>query len=621
MIRAQPMDAVVLVGGCDKTVPAQLMGAISANRPAINLVAGPMMTSRWHGERLGACTDCRRFWAKYRAGEVDDDEIHEIEGNLATTAGTCAVMGTASTMASIAVEALGMITPAARRRSTRSMPTSCAPPRRPAAPRMRLAAEKVTPDKIKLTPKSVENALRVLMAIGGSTNAVLHLTAVAGRAGIDIGLDRLNELSDSTPVIVDLKPTGPHYMEDLFAAGGIGAVLRELQPMLHLDCLTVAGETIGERLARPAGPVDREVVKPLAEPLQESGGLVALFGSLAPKGAIFKRSAADPKLFEKEGRAVVTSPRSKTSPARIGQPRPRRDAGRFPRPAKCRAAVAVGEARGRLSADPAKARPRRRQGHGPHLRRAHERHRLWLDCPSCDPGRAFPGGPLAKVRDGDRIRLTLGEKPPHRSPCFGRRARRAAPPRSRRSRRAATPSSTVAKSSRPTEAATSTSCAKSRWPSARALRSRARPQEISSITGGQPSSVCPAIGTDKDIAMLRTLARSAMSARRLRLAAAVCALSALLPSASASAATQDDKGLMGLMYVVQMAPRVCQWSDAGPTTNIDPKVKEAEGVAKLSEAETADIKAKAEAELRKDPSNCAKDGMVRSMYDDSVTGK
>ncbi|MGH7095199.1 MAG: dihydroxy-acid dehydratase, partial [Stellaceae bacterium] len=266
MIRAQPMDAVVLVGGCDKTVPAQLMGALSANRPAINLVAGPMLTSHWHGERLGACTDCRRFWAKYRAGEVDDEEIHEIEGNLATTAGTCAVMGTASTMASIA-EALGMILP-----GSAAIPAVHADRLRAAEATgraaMRLAAEKITPDKI-ITPKSVENALRVLLAIGGSTNAVLHLTAIAGRAGIDIDLNRLNQLSDSTPVIVDLKPTGPHYMEDLFAAGGIGAVLRELQPVLNLDCLTVAGETLGERLARPGGPVDRAVVRPLREPLQD----------------------------------------------------------------------------------------------------------------------------------------------------------------------------------------------------------------------------------------------------------------------------------------------------------------------------------------------------------------
>jgi dihydroxy-acid dehydratase len=316
MIRAQPMDAVVLVGGCDKTVPAQLMGAISANRPAIGLVAGPMMTSRWHGERLGACTDCRRFWAKYRAGEIDNAEINEVEGNLATTAGTCAVMGTASTMASIS-EALGMILP-----GSAAIPAVHADRLRAAEATgraaMALAAGKITPDRI-VTEKSIENALRVLMAIGGSTNAVLHLTAIAGRAGVDIDLKRLNEISDTTPVLVDLKPTGPHYMEDLFAAGGIGAVLRELQPLLNLDCLTVAGETLGERLAGPSGPVDRNVVKPLAEPLQPVGGLVALFGSLAPQGAIFKRSAADPKLFEREGRAVVFASLEDLS-ARIDDP-------------------------------------------------------------------------------------------------------------------------------------------------------------------------------------------------------------------------------------------------------------------------------------------------------------
>jgi dihydroxy-acid dehydratase len=302
MIRAQPMDAVVLVGGCDKTVPAQLMGAISANRPAIQLVAGPMLTAHRDGERLGACTDCRRFWAKYRAGEIGADEIAEIEGKLATTAGTCAVMGTASTMASIA-EALGMILP-----GTAAIPAVHADRLRAAEATgwaaMQLVRNRLAPDRI-VTPHSVENALRLLMAIGGSTNAVLHLSAIAGRSGIDIDLRRLNKISDATPVLVDLKPTGPHYMEDLFAAGGIGAVLRELRPLLHLDCPTVAGETLGDRLAAPAAPVDRAVVRPLTDPLQRVGGLVALFGSLAPRGAIFKRSAADPKLFEKEGRAVV----------------------------------------------------------------------------------------------------------------------------------------------------------------------------------------------------------------------------------------------------------------------------------------------------------------------------
>jgi len=302
MIRAQPMDAVVLVGGCDKTVPAQLMGAVSAGLPTVQVVTGPMMTGRWRGERLGACTDCRRFWAKFRAGEIDGDTIAEVEGNLATTAGTCAVMGTASTMAAIA-EALGIILP-----GTAAIPAVHADRIRAAeasgTAAMALIRQGITIRDI-ITPRSVENALRVLLAIGGSTNAIIHLTAIAGRAGIDIDLHRLNQLSDTTPVLVDLKPTGPFYMEDLHAAGGIGAVLRELAPMLNLDCLTVSGETLGERLAVPAPYVDRAVVRARAAPLQPEGGLIALFGSLAPRGAILKRAAADPALFERGGRAVV----------------------------------------------------------------------------------------------------------------------------------------------------------------------------------------------------------------------------------------------------------------------------------------------------------------------------
>jgi len=305
MIRAQPMDAVVLVGGCDKTVPAQLMGAASADVPAVQLLAGPMMPTSFRGERLGACTDCRRFWAMHRAGKVDQDGIDEVEGNLATTAGTCAVMGTASTMASIA-EALGMALP-----GSAAIPAVHADRLRAAEASGRRAVELVShpirPSQV-ITAQSVENAIRVLLAIGGSTNAIVHLTAIAGRVGVKVDLHRLNELSDSTPVLVDLKPTGQFYMSDLYAAGGVGAVLRELKPLLHLDCMTVTGETLGERLAHEAGAwVDRAVVRPLSAPLAKEGGLVALFGTLAPNGAILKRSAADPTLFEKEGRAVVFS--------------------------------------------------------------------------------------------------------------------------------------------------------------------------------------------------------------------------------------------------------------------------------------------------------------------------
>jgi dihydroxy-acid dehydratase len=303
MVRAQPMDAVVLIGGCDKTVPAQLMGAASADVPAIQLVTGPMMAMPYRGERLGACTDCRRFWAKFRAGEVSDEGIDEIEGNLATTAGTCAVMGTASTMACVA-EGLGMTLP-----DTATIPAVHADRIRAAEATGVRAVEMIRtkgprPSEI-ITEKSVENALRVLLAIGGSTNAIIHLTAVAGRRGIGISLQRLNQLSDETPVLLDLKPTGSHYMQDFHAAGGMSALLAELKDLLHLDCMTVAGETLRSRIARGAPFVDRGVIRSRSDPISPVGGLVALFGSLAPRGAILKRAAADSGLFEKEGRAVV----------------------------------------------------------------------------------------------------------------------------------------------------------------------------------------------------------------------------------------------------------------------------------------------------------------------------
>jgi dihydroxy-acid dehydratase len=303
MLRAQPMDSVVLIGGCDKTVPAQLMGAAAADIPAVQLVVGPMMTGRHQGERLGACTDCRRFWGKFRANEVGEQEIDQIEGRLATTAGTCAVMGTASTMACIA-ETLGMSLP-----GTAAIPAVHADRIRAAeasgARAVQLIRDPLRPSQI-ITGKSVENALRVLLAIGGSTNAIIHLTAVAGRLGIPVSLERLNALSDETPVLVNLKPTGEHYMEDFFAAGGMTAVLRELEPQLHLDAITVTGETLGERIAAEREAwVDHRIVRKSSDPVEPQGGLVALFGSLAPRGAILKRSAADKSLFEQEGRAVV----------------------------------------------------------------------------------------------------------------------------------------------------------------------------------------------------------------------------------------------------------------------------------------------------------------------------
>lgn len=306
MVRAQPMDSVVLIGGCDKTVPAQLMGAASANIPAIQLVTGPMMTGRFEGERLGACTDCRRFWGSYRAGTITETVISDVESRLATTTGTCAVMGTASTMACIA-EALGMSLP-----GTAAIPAVHADRLRAAeasgalAARMAMGLVKpIRPSEI-ITAKSVENAIRVLLAIGGSTNAIIHLTAIAGRLNIPVSMRRLNELSDETPVLVNLKPTGNNYMEDFYAAGGLSAVLAELKDSLHLDALTITGDTLGERLNSESHLyIDRSIIKTKEDPIEALGGLVALYGTLAPNGAIFKRSAADKNLFEVEGRAVV----------------------------------------------------------------------------------------------------------------------------------------------------------------------------------------------------------------------------------------------------------------------------------------------------------------------------
>lgn len=302
MIRAQPMDAVVLIGGCDKTVPAQLMGAASAGVPAIQLVTGSMLTGAHQGQRVGACTDCRRFWGNYRAGELSDEEIKQVGGELVASVGTCSVMGTASTMACIA-EALGMTVP------------GCASPPAVTADRMRVGertgaaavamiAQKLTPEKI-LTVKAFENALRVLLAIGGSTNGIIHLTAIAGRVGIEIDLDAVDAMSRETPVLVDLKPSGQHYMEDFHHAGGMTAVLRALRPLLHLDALTVTGRTLGEEMNAAGPEFAQDWVRARERPIYAEGGIAVLRGNLAPGGAIIKQSAATRALLEHEGRAVV----------------------------------------------------------------------------------------------------------------------------------------------------------------------------------------------------------------------------------------------------------------------------------------------------------------------------
>ncbi len=302
MIRAQPMDAVVLIGGCDKTVPAQLMGAASANLPAIQLITGSMLTGSHRGERVGACTDCRRYWGKFRAGEIDADEVAEVNNQLVASVGTCSVMGTASTMACIA-EALGM-----------TMPGGASPPavtsdririaEQTGAQAVQMARDRLTIDKI-LTPAAFENALRVLLAIGGSTNGIVHLAAIAGRVGLDIDMQALDQMGRETPVLLDLKPSGQHYMEDFHKAGGMATLLRELKPLLRLDALTVTGRTLGEELERSGPGFKQDVVRSIANPIYPQGGIAVLLGNLAPGGAIIKQSAADPGLMEHEGRAVV----------------------------------------------------------------------------------------------------------------------------------------------------------------------------------------------------------------------------------------------------------------------------------------------------------------------------
>lgn len=302
MIRAQPMDAIVLIGGCDKTVPAQLMGAASAGIPAIQLITGSMLTGSHRSERVGACTDCRRYWGKFRAEEIDAEEIADVNNQLVASVGTCSVMGTASTMACIA-EALGMTVPGGA-----SPPAVTADRIRVAeqtgTEAVRMARGGLTIDKI-LTPAAFENAMRVLLAIGGSTNGLVHLAAIAGRMGYDIDLKALDRMGRDTPVLLDLKPSGDHYMEDFHHAGGMATLLRELKPLLNLDALTVTGRTLGEEIDRAGPGFAQDVVRPRSNPIYPQGGIAVLRGNLAPGGAIIKQSAAHPRLMEHEGRAVV----------------------------------------------------------------------------------------------------------------------------------------------------------------------------------------------------------------------------------------------------------------------------------------------------------------------------
>ena len=303
MIRAQPMDAVVVIGGCDKTLPAQIMAAASVDLPTIVVPVGPMVAGHHRGEVLGACTDCRRLWSAHRAGEIDEAGIEAVNGRLAPSVGTCMVMGTASTMACI-TETLGL-----------SLPMSATIPA-PHAERIRLAetsgqvaarmaAEGGPLPSALLTPAAFRNAMVVMQAIGGSTNGVIHLTAIANRTPHPLSLDALDEIGRKVPVLVDLKPSGAHYMEHFHHAGGVPRLMAQLGDLIDLDAGTVAGVTLRDVVANAEDVPGQDVIRPCANPIKPEGSMVVLYGNLAPGGAIVKQAAATARLLQHTGRAVV----------------------------------------------------------------------------------------------------------------------------------------------------------------------------------------------------------------------------------------------------------------------------------------------------------------------------
>ncbi|MDP3600584.1 MAG: IlvD/Edd family dehydratase [Bosea sp. (in: a-proteobacteria)] len=304
MIRAQPCDSVVLIGGCDKTVPAQLMGAVSADVPAIQLITGPMLVGHHKGEILGACTDCRRLWGQHRAGQIDEAEIEVLSGRLAPTQGTCMVMGTASTMGCL-VEALGIALP-----GSGTIPATHADRIRAAEASgreaVRLAKGGPRPSDL-LTKTAFRNALTVLQAIGGSTNGLVHLAAIARRAGLSIDLEEFDAIGRKVPVLIDLKPSGDHYMEHFHWAGGVPKLMKELGDHLDRSAPTIDGRTIGEIADAAEDIPNQTIIRTAASPVKPTGGMAVLRGNLAPGGAVIKHSAASPALLTHTGRAVVFS--------------------------------------------------------------------------------------------------------------------------------------------------------------------------------------------------------------------------------------------------------------------------------------------------------------------------
>ncbi len=405
MIRAQPMDAVVLLGGCDKTVPAQLMAAASANLPAALVVTGAMRTGSWRGERIGACTDCRRYWGMYRASEIDDEQLEGVQDSLCPTAGTCMVMGSASTMACL-TETLGLMLPGGA-----SPPSGTGDRLRNAVATgrcaVRLAADRLRPRDLMGRPAFL-NALTVLAALSGSTNAIVHLLAIARRAGVDLTLEDLHQVAQRVPLLVDCKPAGQGYMEDFHRAGGVPTLLKALEPLLDPSTPSIAGRPLSELLRDTAPPEGwQDTIRTLDDPLGPPGSLAVLRGSLAPDGAVIKPAAATPALLTHRGPAVVfESPEDAASrlddpalnitprhvlvlrnagPVAAGMP----EAGSLPIPrhlaeAGVKDMVRVSDARMSGTA------------YGTVILH-------------CSP-EAATGGPLAFVRDGDPVELNLAER-------------------------------------------------------------------------------------------------------------------------------------------------------------------------------------------------------------------
>ena len=301
LLRSQPIDGAVLLGGCDKTTPGLVMGAISMGLPTIYVPAGPMLRGNWRGEYLGSGSDVWKYWTEKRAGNITDDDWHEIEGGIARSFGTCMVMGTAATMMAI-TEALGLTLP-----GFSSIPAPDSNHSRMATVSGRrivdMVWEDLTPSKI-LTPAAFDNAIKVHMAMGGSTNAIIHVVAMARRAGIPMDMDRFDQLSRQIPVLANVRPSGQYLMEDFYYAGGLRALMQNLRDKLDLSCVTVTGKSVGENIdgAKVYKP---DVIHTLSDPVYAEGATAVLKGNLAPNGCVIKPAAADKRFLKHRGKAIA----------------------------------------------------------------------------------------------------------------------------------------------------------------------------------------------------------------------------------------------------------------------------------------------------------------------------